>query len=222
MKRLFIINFKNYPEVSGKRSVELAKIAEKVARKLGIDIVVCPPHPMIAAVSWEVGIEVFSQSLDARLPGQSTGYVVAEIVRDAGATGTLLNHSEHSLKRREVEDSSKRAREAGLKVCLCIPGSSKVKYAMATRPEFVAIEPPELIGTGISVSRSKPAVLVNCAKKLREGGYNGRILCGAGITYGEDVKRAVELGMEGILVSSAVVKARRWEEKIEELGKQLL
>ncbi|MER3407631.1 MAG: triose-phosphate isomerase, partial [Nitrososphaera sp.] len=50
-------------------------------------------------------------------------------------------------------------------------------------------------------------------------GGKSRIICGAGITDGGDVAKAMELGSHGILVASGVVKARSWGEKIAELAR---
>jgi triosephosphate isomerase len=222
LSKYLIINFKNYPEIQGKGVLELARIAKMVSENLSIRIIVCPPHPTIAAVSWEVGIEVFSQNIDLAEPGQTTGYVVAEIVREAGASGTLLNHSEHPLGKNALKAAIKRARDAGLKVCLCVPKTSRSFPPIHMKPEFIAIEPPELIGTGVSVSKAKPEVVSKGISDLRARGYKGKILCGAGITSGTDVRKAVELGVEGVLVSSSVVKARDWKIKIEELGRELV
>jgi len=72
---------------------------------------------------------------------------------------------------------------------------------------MVAVEPPELIGTGRPVSKVKPEVVSDAVKLVREVNPRVRVLCGAGITSGEDVRIALELGAEGVLLASSVVKA---------------
>ncbi|MEM1816392.1 MAG: triose-phosphate isomerase, partial [Desulfurococcaceae archaeon] len=76
------------------------------------------------------------------------------------------------------------------------------------RPDMVAVEPPELIGTGISVSKAKPEVITNSVKLIREVNSEVKILTGAGISTGEDVYVAIKLGTVGVLVASAIVKAK--------------
>jgi triosephosphate isomerase len=44
------------------------------------------------------------------------------------------------------------------------------------------------------------------------------VICGAGITDKGDVTKAMELGSQGILVASGIVKATSWEKKITELA----
>jgi triosephosphate isomerase len=48
-----------------------------------------------------------------------------------------------------------------------------------------------------------------------------RVLCGAGIVDKNDIEKALELGSEGILISSGVVKAPSWYNKILELSSVL-
>ncbi len=81
------------------------------------------------------------------------------------------------------------------------------------RPEFVAYEPPELIGGEISVSQAQPQVIERIVKLLPR--Y--QVVVGAGIKTADDVRRALTLGAKGVLVSSAVVKAEDPERKLLEL-----
>ena len=57
--RLFVINFKNYDDVSGLKSLQLAKIAAKISRKYKIKIAVCPPQHVISEIT-KVAIPVFA------------------------------------------------------------------------------------------------------------------------------------------------------------------
>jgi triosephosphate isomerase len=88
-------------------------------------------------------------------------------------------------------------------------------------PDYIAVEPPELIGSGVAVSKARPGLVSQTVSRVKDTGFRGKILCGAGIVSGGDVKRAVELGADGVLVSSSVVKARNWPSKIEELAHSL-
>ncbi len=76
------------------------------------------------------------------------------------------------------------------------------------RPDMVAVEPPELIGTSIPVSKAKPEMVTKTVSLIRNVNLTVTILCGAGITKGEDVSAALKLGAEGVLISSGIVKAR--------------
>jgi len=76
------------------------------------------------------------------------------------------------------------------------------------KPDIIAIEPPELIGTGIPVSKAKPEVITDTIRLVREINEKVVIVCGAGISRGEDVKAALKLGTQGVLVASGIVKVK--------------
>jgi len=84
-------------------------------------------------------------------------------------------------------------------------------------PDFIAVEPPELIGGKISVSDAKPEVISDSVKAVKSINNKIKVLCGAGIHNKEDVKKAVDLGADGILVSSGIVKARNQEAALKDL-----
>jgi triosephosphate isomerase len=219
--RTLILNFKNYNEVLGRASMQLARAAEQVAAKTDVEIILAPPTTMLGAVAAVVKLPVFAQAVDSAPLGQTTGAVPARMVKASGASGTLLNHSERRLVGPELEKAFSAAREAGLKVCLCSATVEEAVKVSALAPEYLALEPPELIGTGVAVSRARPELISESVKSLRTASYKGSILCGAGIVGGDDVTKAIGLGAEGVLVASSVVKAKNWGIKILELARPL-
>jgi triosephosphate isomerase len=205
---LIIVNFKTYSEATGKKAVELAKKAEKVSLETKVSIGVAPQHTDMAAVAKTVNIPVFAQHTDPIQPGSHTGHVLAEAVKETGATGTLINHSERQLKLSDIDMIIRITREKGLVSVVCA-NNPAISAAVATlKPDVLAIEPPELIGTGIPVSKAKPEVITNTVRLVREINQKVVILCGAGISHGEDVAAALRLGTRGVLVASGIVKAK--------------
>ena len=78
---------------------------------------------------------------------------------------------------------------------------------LCASPSMVAVEPPDLIGKGKSVSTERPEVVresVDAAKSVSEA---VEVLCGAGVNNGQDVNKALELGTVGVLLASGVTKA---------------
>ena len=203
-----IVNFKTYSEATGKKAVELAEEAEKVSKETSVNIIVAPQFTDIATVAEAVEIPVFAQHIDPINPGSYTGHVLAESVKEAGAVGTLVNHSERQLKLSDIEEIVKLTREKGLISCVCANNPS-ISAAVATlKPDIIAIEPPELIGTGIPVSKAQPEVVTGTVKLVRKVNSTVTVLCGAGISHGEDVAVALKLGTQGVLVASGIVKAK--------------
>ena len=91
-------------------------------------------------------------------------------------------------------------------MCANNPNASAAVAAM--RPDIVSFEPPELIGTGIPVSKAQPEIVNNTVKFVRKVNPDVTILCGAGISQSEDVSVALTLGTQGVLVASGIVKAK--------------
>jgi len=205
---MVIVNFKTFSEATGRRAVELAKKAEKVNDETHVSVGVAPQFADITAVAEAVKIPVFAQHIDPIKLGNCTGHVLAESVKEAGATGTLINHSERQLKLSDIDEVIKITREVGL-VSLVCANNPRISAAVATlKPDILAIEPPELIGTGIPVSKAKPEVVTDTIKLVRKVNPKVTILCGAGISHGEDVSVALKLGTQGVLVASGIVKAK--------------
>lgn len=216
-----IVNFKNYPEVLGKGSLRLAMSAQRVAETTGADLVVAPPSPFLALVASAARIPVYSQSVGREKGDKTTGATLPEAVSAAGAKGTILNHSESRRTLPELRILIPRLQRIGLEVCLCARTSAEAARLAKFRTKYLAVEPPELIGSGMAVSTARPELVARAASAVREAGYSGKLLCGAGIVSGRDVSRAVELGVDGVLVSSSVVKAADWDLKLGELARSL-
>jgi triosephosphate isomerase len=205
---IIIVNFKTYLEATGRRAVELAKQAEKVSKETGAYIVVAPQFADVARVAEAVEIPVFAQHIDPIKPGSHTGQVLADAVKEAGAVGTLINHSERQMKLADIDAVVKMAAEKGLVSCVCTsnpPISAAVAYL---QPDIISIEPPELIGSGVAVSKAKPEEVSKTIRLVRKVNSEALLLCGAGISHGEDVAVALKLKTQGVLVASAIVKAK--------------
>jgi triosephosphate isomerase (TIM) len=202
------VNFKTYIEATGKRAIELAKIAGGVSRETGVTIIVAPQFTDIEPVSMTVDIPVFSQHIDSVKAGAHTGHVLAEAVKSAGAEGSLLNHSEKRISTSEIAASVRSCADADLKSLVCADTAQASVEIAKMQPDMLAIEPPELIGTGISISKARPELITESIKQIRKVNHNATILCGAGVTTAEDVSKALELGSEGVLVASGVVKSK--------------
>ena len=215
MKRPLIINFKNYEEVSADQAIRLAESASQVADKLKIEIVVAPPQPVLALIAKNIRIPVICQHVDNEKMGPSTGFIVPEIAKSYGAVGSLINHSEHRMEMSSISSLVERMRKLGMASIVCAQVPHEVVEISTCQPDFIAIEPPELIGSGRAVSKENPEIIT---KSIQGAGSRSSVICGAGIADRGDVAKAMELGSQGILVASGIVKATSWEKKITELA----
>ncbi len=219
---ILVINMKAYQEVVGEGAIQLAKAADAVSRETGASIAVAPPLPLLKPVVETVEIEVFAQSADPVRPGAFTGFTPLEMVKEAGARGVILNHSEHRLLLNDLSWMIGRARDLGLEQLVCTPDPEASAAAAALSPTAIAVEPPELIGTGKAVSKERPEVISRTVELVSRINKGVHVITGAGIESGDDVSAALYLGTQGVLVASAIVKARNWRDKIAELALPLL
>jgi triosephosphate isomerase len=203
LKPIIILNFKTYIESTGTNAVKLAALVQKVGKETGVMMIVAPQVADIYRISTEVDIPLYAQHINGVPFGGYTGHILAESVAQAGASGTLINHSERRLELAEIDASLQAARRVGISTVVCTNNQATTAAAASLSPDFVAIEPPELIGSGIPVSKANPEIVIG-AVKAAEG---VKVLCGAGISKGDDVLAAIELGTHGVLLASGVVKA---------------
>ena len=218
---MFIINCKNYEEIAGEKIIKLAKIAEKISKKYKIKIAIAPPHHLIPLIT-KFGIIVLAQHLDDKKVGSTTGFMIPEIIKKSKIDGSIINHSEHRITENEIKNLVKRLKKLKLKTIVCVKNVSEAKKYAKINPTFIAIEPPELIGTGRAISTEKPQLITNSINAVQSAKNSTKLLCGAGIVSAEDVSRAVELGSKGILVASGVIKAKNWENILSDFSRGLV
>lgn len=201
-----IINLKTYKESTGKSALKIAKICKevnKVAKKNKVEIILCPQLIDIKEIS-KLGVKTYAQHIDILEYGANTGYTIPQALKDIGVSGTLISHSEHQLSLNDIKETVKIAKKYKLETCICARNTKRASEVKIFKPNFIAVEPKELIGGNISISTANPNLIKNSKKVV------GKIplLIGAGVKTSEDVKIGIELGAKGILVASGIVKAK--------------
>jgi triosephosphate isomerase (TIM) len=214
---LLLLNLKAYPEHLGSGAVRTAKLLERLGNETGVATAIAPPLPDLARVASAVRIPVLSQHVDPGEAGARTGFVPVEAIMAAGATGSLVNHSEHPMAAADIVDAVERLSAHGLVAVVCAADVPQARRLAETRAPFLAIEPPELIGGDRAVSTAQPEVVSSAVLAVHAVSPATRVLCGAGVHDRHDVARSLELGAEGVLVASAVTRAPDTERAIREL-----
>lgn len=218
-KRLIALNLKTYDEATGEKGLKLCEIAAEVAMLSGVRIIVCPDATLLRE-SVKIGAETFAQAAEGYAPGAHTGWLGAHALKSAGVTGSMINHSEHRIPHEQVKLAVDALRAADLESMVCSKDVIESAQLASFKPNFIAVEPPELIGSGISVSNAKPDIVTGAVEAVRETTKGVGLICGAGITTPEDVKKAFELGADGVLLASAFVKAKNPRKLLEEMAAQ--
>ncbi|MGL6297771.1 MAG: triose-phosphate isomerase [Methanobacteriaceae archaeon] len=214
---IVILNFKTYVESTGKNALKLAKALENVAKETGIEMAAAPQTADIYQLANSVDIPILAQHIDAVDAGGHTGSNLIECLVEAGISGTLINHSEQRMELADIDMVIKKARENNIASVVC---TNNVATSVATAelsPDFIAVEPPELIGSGIPVSQAEPEVVEGTVSKVKNVNDDIKVLCGAGISTGEDMKAAMDLDSVGVLLASGIILAKDPEKALMDL-----
>ena len=213
---VIITNSKNYHTGYGEEGMKIVQLHKKIVHELGISRAVAVPITDVQNVARSVNIPIFAQHIDPVVAGKGTGSILAEAVKEAGAFGTLLNHSEKRIPFDVIDASIKRAREVGLYTVVCCESPEEAFEIAKLDPDLIAYEPPELIGGTVSVATAKPDVIRRVVEIV---GEDHKILVGAGVKNAEDVRVSLDLGAVGVLLASGVMQAKDPEWVLRDLGK---
>ncbi len=212
---ILFINFKTYAESTGKNALILAQKAEQFLSKYSVVIVAQPTDIGILS---KTKISIFAQHIDPVDFGSNTGAILPQAIKQAGAIGTVLNHAEKKLTNEVLEKSIKKAKQADLIVMACAENTERAKQiaSFKIKPDFIAIEPPELIGGDVSVSTANPEIITDTIKEVHKIS-SIPVITGAGIKTSGDVKKAIELGTQGVFVASGIIKSENPQKAVQEL-----
>jgi triosephosphate isomerase len=199
----------------------------------GVDVVVCPPFVSLAvAVQLLAGTEiaVAAQNVHWEREGAYTGEISAAMLRELGAYGTIVGHSERRQHFGETDETvGKRAQaalEAGLFVIACIGETEEERERKETEEVLrrqlsvlepddnlvLAYEPVWAIGTGRNATPAQ-AQEVHAFIRARLHARSAKIAAETRILYGGSVKagNAAELfampDVDGGLIGGASLKA---------------
>src|SRR3989338_4034143 len=207
--------------MSGDKVVKLAKIIESISKKYKIKIALAPPHHLLTKIT-DLSIQVLAQHVDNVSVGSTTGFIIPELLKTSKVAGSLINHSEHRIPSNDIKQLVARLQKLKMMTIVCVKNISEAQKFAKLNPTYIAIEPPDLIGSGKAVSKEKPELITKAVIAVKNANNSTRLLCGAGIVSGDDVEKAIQLGAKGILVASGVIKSKNWEKIIVEFSKAMI
>ena len=198
-----------------------AQIRHLAERAPGVEIVVCPPYVSIEATVQGLGetsgLRVFAQNVHWELEGAYTGEVSPAMALEAGATGTLVGHSERRQHFGETDETvrmrAKAALEAGLAVIACVGESEAERAAEQTEEVLtrqvaalpvhdrldIAYEPVWAIGTG----RTATPEMAQEAHALIKSLHATRVLYGGSVKPDNAKVLLAQPDVDGALVGGA-------------------
>lgn len=223
MKKYIVANFKMYKTVQ--EAQLFAKQFSKLVKKCENKIAICPSFVCIAPMVkvFKGKIQVGAQNCSTKDEGALTGEVSAKMLASAGATLTILGHSERrrffAEDDRIVNEKIKQAQSQNLDTIVCLADDGGEGYKQNIRTQVktlfegvdkqkeivIAFEPVWAIGTGktMNVQDIKPVVetIKNEARKVLK--YVPKVLYGGSVTS-QNAKTILELEcVDGLLVGGA-------------------
>ena len=203
---VFEICLKGY--LYGADAVRLAQAADRLSRELDVSVIFDPQAVDIPAVARATDrLLVFAQHMDPVAVGRGVGSVLPEALREAGAVGTLLNHSERRMTLGDINRAIVRAREVGLATLVCADSPEEAAAVAQLGPDIVLAEPPELIATSRSAATEMRGFVERSVELVRQIDPGIIVMCGAGVQTPDDVEKMIGLGVGGTGSSSGVLKA---------------
>jgi triosephosphate isomerase len=203
---VFEIGLKGY--LYGADAVRLAQAADRLSRELDVSVIFDPQAVDIPAVARATErLLVFAQHMDPVAVGRGVGSVLPEALREAGAVGTLLNHSERRMTLGDINRAIVRAREVGLATLVCADSPEEAAAVAQLGPDIVLAEPPELIATSRSAATEMRGFVERSVELVGRIDPGIIVMCGAGVQTPDDVEKMIGLGVGGTGSSSGVLKA---------------
>jgi triosephosphate isomerase len=214
---------------------EVGAIAAAAADYPAVDVALCVPAILIERAARAVPcFPIGGQDVDAAEKGAHTGCTSAAMLLDAGASLTIVGHSERRDAQRESDTEVKAKAEAGLaaglNVILCVgeeiqqrESGSALEIVMAqldaSLPErlaeaelAIAYEPIWAIGTGKTptcdeIGEMHAAIRARLVERFGSGGRRIRVLYGGSVKPSNAVEIFAIGDVDGALVGGASLKA---------------
>ena len=207
---IVILNYKTYLESSGENALELARALKSASEESGITMVAAPQAADIYRIQDQISLPIFAQHIDPITPGGHTGSNLIETLIEAGISGSLINHSENRMKLADIDEVIQLCKQNDIESCVCTNNIATSKAIATFSPDAVAVEP-----------QAQPEVVEDSVKGVKSINKKIKVLCGAGISTGDDMKAAMDLGADGVLLASGIVKAENPKEALLDLVSKL-
>ncbi|MEK7177463.1 MAG: triose-phosphate isomerase [Patescibacteria group bacterium] len=210
---MIFLSLKTYKESTGEAAIKLLSCVKKISEETEVKIISAVQPTDIYRIKKELGIEVWAQHMDPIDPGKNMGWLSPYSLKEAGATGVVINHSEHKVSDEIIKNTLEKAKQYNLKTVLIGNSVDMILKFASWQPDYLSYEREDMVGGGISMLTQE----VENVKKLVSA-LKIPLMIGAGISTGEDIKTALALGAKGAILASAFTLAVDPEAKLRELA----
>ncbi len=213
-----VVNPKSY--LYGKKSLELAKAADRTAKQTGIRLYFTCPYADIRLISENTKyLTVTAQSMDPLTPGRGMGHVLPESLKEAGAGAVFINHAENPKTLSDLSRCIQRAKELDMVTLVCADSTAEAAAVAALGADIVLAEPTDLIGTGHIVDES---YMIEAAKLIKGVNPDASIMIASGVVTPEDCYKIVKMGSDGTGGTSGILNAPDPAVRIQEMAEAII
>ena len=203
---MIFLSLKTYKEATGNNAVSLCQTIKKVIDRTQVSIIPAVQPFDLYRIKKEVDIEVWAQHLDPIDPGRHFGWLSPYSAKEAGASGVIINHGEHEISFDKIKKTVDKCKKYNLKTLVICDTIQLIKRVISLKPNFLAYERKDLIGGNISMIEAEKESIKKVIKLSPLP-----VIIGAGIKTGDHVKKTLQLGGAGVILASAVTKAKNPE-----------
>lgn len=207
---MIFLNFKIYQETSGENTLKLCHLISRLADKRVIPCLQAVDIYKIKQILPD--LEIWAQSADPVGYGKFTGYQAPLSLKASGASGVLLNHSEHPLSFEQIKATVVECRKSQLKVIIITDSVELIRQVNVFNPDYIAFEDPKLISGPVAMIATRIDLVKQAAVAAK-----APLIVGGGIRTADHVKKSLLAGGKGVLVASEFAKSSNPEQTLQEL-----
>lgn len=204
---MIFLNFKIYQETSGDNTIKLCRLIKDKC------VIPCLQAVDIYRVKQALpNLEIWAQHADPVGFGKFTGYQAPISLKTAGASGVLINHSEHQLSLDQIQATVAACRESKMRVMIITDTLELIKQVSQLKPDYIGFEDPKLIGGPVAMIDAHFDLVKQAAATAQ-----APLIVGGGIRSSQHVEKALFAGAAGVLVASEFAKSLNPEATLLEL-----
>lgn len=204
---MIFLNFKIYPETSGEKTLPLCRLIKDKR------VISCLQAVDIYRVKQALpDLEIWAQHADPVSQGKFTGYQAPISLKAAGASGVLLNHSEHQMSFDQIAATVSEVKKAELKLMIITDSVELIKKVNEFKPDYIGFEDPQLIGGLVPMIEAR----FDLAKQA-SAAAQAPLIVGGGIRTSDHVTKSLQAGGKGVLVASEFAQSNYPEKTLQEL-----
>ena len=200
-----IVNLKNYEESTGRNFLTFLRSINGIEMEKNVRIILAVNPLDLVTARRHSSYEIFSQTVDPVPKGSFTGKIPLESLLEIDVKGSLVNHSENRIAPEKIDRIMEISRKFRFEIVLCVESLEEARRYAPLKPDFIAYEPPELIGGDVSVTSAAPSIISEVVDACSASDV--KVLVGAGVKNEDDAGKSIDLGAQGVLIASGIVKS---------------